>query len=96
MKDPCELVAKKLKSIRNKKGLSQIQVAKIVGLSRVSIANIEIGNQKPNLQLVYKFAIAFRCSLNDILPKPEEVLDLESIKGKDKDFIINLLCRNEI
>lgn len=91
MKDPCDLIAARARAIRIEFGLTQEEVAKKTGLSRVSIANIETGNQKPNLLFVYKFAIALKLDLHDILPSKSAVLELDNLSGKDRDFIINLL-----
>lgn len=91
MKDPCDLIAQKVRAIRMEKGLTQEDIASKTGLSRVSIANIETGNQKPNMIFVYKFAIALRLELTDILPSKAMVLELDNLTGKDRDFIIGLL-----
>lgn len=91
MKDPCELAAQKMREIRKEMDLTQAEVAEKVGISRVSIANIEIGAQKPTLETIYKFAIAFKKEVPEILPSKEDVLELEGISGKDKEFILNLI-----
>lgn len=49
-------------------GLTQANVASLVGLSRVSIANIEAGRQSVSLDRVPAYAKALRCRIADLLP----------------------------
>lgn len=49
----------KVESLRNTLGWNQMDLAKKVGLSRGSIANIETGRQRILLSDVEKFATAF-------------------------------------
>jgi transcriptional regulator with XRE-family HTH domain len=44
---------------RGQRGLTQCELARIVGLTRASIANIEAGRQRILLHDVYKFCGAF-------------------------------------
>lgn len=91
MKDPSEVAALNMRRIRNEKGLTQEELSKILGISRVSLANMEVGNQRPTLETIYKFCIALRKDLYEVLPTKEDVLEIEGISGKDKEFILNLL-----
>lgn len=47
-----------LKEARNEKGLSQIQLAEIVGVSRNTISSIETGQYNPNAKLALIICIA--------------------------------------
>ncbi len=48
-------------------GMTQDEVAKLVGLSRTSIVNIENGNQRVLLQDVQRFAEALGCNPKRLL-----------------------------
>jgi transcriptional regulator with XRE-family HTH domain len=54
---------------RKGQGMSQDDLAKAVGLSRASIANIETGRQKVLLHHVYMIAAALNCkSILELIP----------------------------
>ena len=50
-------------------GLTQEEVARAVGISRPSLANIEKGNQEIRLHLAVLLAEVFQCQLADLLSK---------------------------
>lgn len=91
MVDPIEIVGKKMKLLRKNRGLTQSALAKLIGLSRVSIANIETGNQKPTLKAAYTMAIVLNEDINELLPSKKDVLSTIDIDGADKDFLISAL-----
>jgi len=47
-----------LKQVRNKKGLSQANLAELVGVSRNTISSIETGQYNPNAKLALILCIA--------------------------------------
>lgn len=54
---------------RSDKGLTQAEVAKQIGLTRASLANIETGRQKVLLHHLYRLATALDCeSILDLVP----------------------------
>lgn len=57
----------KLKELRKAKGFSQERLAKITGISRVSIARYETGVAVPNMKNARKLAEALECSIDDIV-----------------------------
>lgn len=54
---------------RRKRGLSQVQVSKLVGTSQPRIAAIECGSARPGRSLALRLAKLFS------LEKPEDVID---------------------
>lgn len=50
----------RIKHLREKKGMTQTDVADLVGLTRVSVTNIELGRQRMVLHDVCAFADALR------------------------------------
>ena len=58
----------KLAHHRKKIRMTQMDLAKRVGLSRTTIANIERGRQTVSLPLFFRFAIALNVAVEDLLP----------------------------
>ena len=56
-----------LKKIRTKKGISQGDIAKELGVSRGFISTIENGKTNPTLATIAKLAKAVEVSVNDLL-----------------------------
>jgi transcriptional regulator with XRE-family HTH domain len=52
---------------------SQSQLARMVGLTRGSVANIELGTQRPPLHIVWAIAQALDADPTTLLPRPEEL-----------------------
>lgn len=53
--------------------LTQAELAEMVGLERTSITNIERGNQKVPLHVLYRICEALRVSVSDVIPRITEV-----------------------
>ncbi len=60
------MVNKKMKQARADKGLSQAELAKIIGVSRQTINMIENGDYNPTIALCIKLCRALDKTLNDI------------------------------
>ncbi len=78
------MLPKILKTERNKKGLSQMAFAKILGISQQTVGSWEIGRTSPDLDMLVKIAGFFNISTdyllgndtlnNKIDTQPEQVL----------------------
>lgn len=53
--------------------LTQAELAQMVGLERTSITNIERGNQKVSLHVLYRICEALRTPISDIVPSVADV-----------------------
>lgn len=62
----------RLRALRNDRKLTQEQLSQRVGVSRQSIVAIETGKYDPSLQLAFKLAKEFNCSIEDIFIFEEE------------------------
>ena len=60
------ILKNRLKEIRNKEGLSQSQLAEIVGVSRNTISSIETGQFNPTAKLALILCIALDKKFEDI------------------------------
>jgi transcriptional regulator with XRE-family HTH domain len=57
----------RLKRLREKREWTQQELAEKVGVSRVTVARIEIGNRKPSLELLERLAKALKVKVGDLL-----------------------------
>lgn len=56
-----------LRAIRKQKGLSQVQLAELSHVHRVSISMYETGRKKPNIDSLKRLAKALEVSTDDLL-----------------------------
>lgn len=54
--------------------VSQEELARVLGLKRTSVTNIEKGKQKLTLEAVYRICERFNLELSDILPEIGDVV----------------------
>jgi len=55
-------VAKIIRELRNQNGMTQQEVADLIGISRPALANIEMGRQRVLLEDLFDYARALRVS----------------------------------
>jgi len=67
-------VAKQVKSLRSLLGMTQLQLAKRVGVDSRIIRRIENEEMEPNLGLLRKFAKAMNCEIRALFIPREDVL----------------------
>lgn len=53
---------------RNELGLTQLELAQQIGVSRAQVANIESGRHDPPVSRLRMFATALRCNVQDLIP----------------------------
>jgi DNA-binding XRE family transcriptional regulator len=53
--------------IRKRKGLTQMELAELVGVNRFHISKIERGKRTPSVKLLIKIADVLNVSLDDLL-----------------------------
>jgi transcriptional regulator with XRE-family HTH domain len=63
-----------LRELRNKRDLSQDDVASMAGLSQAFIAGIELGHREPTLVTLFRIATALDVPPSDLLARMERVL----------------------
>lgn len=67
------------KQLRKEKGLSQVELAKALGISKACISMIEIGKNEPTANTVTRYADFFGCSTDYLLGRSDD-LGVISIK----------------
>ena len=63
----------KVRARRIALGLSQTQLAALMGIGACTICKIEAGGKKLSLELAERVALALRCKVNDLLYGIREV-----------------------
>ncbi|GAP73080.1 hypothetical protein SAMD00024442_6_41 [Candidatus Symbiothrix dinenymphae] len=61
-----ERIGKRIRELRMQKGLSQLQLAELVGLRQPHIARIELGTYATGIDILSKVANALDCDLEVI------------------------------
>ena len=64
---------------RRAMGLTQQQLAKQLGISRASLANIETGRQRILVHQLYDLAMQLNANVSGLLPEPSEVDALQAL-----------------
>lgn len=62
-------IGKRIQRKRASLGLTQLELAKDVGLSRTSVANIEAGNQNAPVHVLYEICVVLQLRPADIFPE---------------------------
>jgi transcriptional regulator with XRE-family HTH domain len=71
MTDPsASNLAENVRSLREQRGLTQQQMAKIAGIPRATWGNLESGEANPTLQVLTKVAAALQVRLEELLSAP--------------------------
>lgn len=93
-------IATRLRAAREQAGLSQGQVAKLIGLQRPSISELEAGRRKVSAEEVARFAEIYHVSVSWLMKEESEVPDpavelaareLAKLKKEDLDSVLNML-----
>lgn len=62
----------RLKTLRKKRGLTQEQLAYMLGLKRSLIGAYEEGRAEPSIERLHEFAHFFRCTLSELLGNKDQ------------------------
>jgi transcriptional regulator with XRE-family HTH domain len=63
-------LAANIKHLRNLRGMTQQQIAKLSGLPRATWANMETGAANPTLAVMHRVAMALQVSLEELISAP--------------------------
>jgi transcriptional regulator with XRE-family HTH domain len=84
------IFGEKLSTARRSRSLTQRELAGLVGVSRVTVANIEGAKQNVQLAQVYSMARALNISPNDLLPSAPELSQMADGSQTPEDIFKNL------
>lgn len=97
-------VAARIREARQMAGLSQAQVAKLLGLHRPSVSEIEAGNRRVSAEELTRLAELFEVSVSWLLGENAETIEasdpkvqlaareLRKLKPEDLDRLLRLLA----
>lgn len=74
------VIAKNLKNLRETRKLSLDNVAKLTGVSKSMIGQIERGEANPTISTLWKIANGFKISFTELMHRPETDIEIVSIK----------------
>lgn len=95
-----ENIAERLRAAREQAGLTQGQVAKLLGINRPAISEIEAGRRKVSAEEVTEFARIYDVSVSWLANAAPEIAnpavelaarELAKLKREDLDTVLNLL-----
>lgn len=75
----------KIRERRNLSGLSQEALAKLVGLNRTSLTNIEKGRQHPPVHILCDIAEQLKANISELLPSSapiNETVDVRTLASR--------------
>jgi transcriptional regulator with XRE-family HTH domain len=78
----------RLKEFRQKAGISQQELAYIVGLKASAVSNYEQGTREPNIETLAKIAIALDCSVDDLI-------DFKKIHDEISEEILEMIQKTK-
>ncbi len=93
-------IATRLRAAREQAGLSQGQVARLLGLQRPTVSEIEAGRRRVSAEELSRFTKAYGVSVSWLVNDRPEVPDprvelaareLSKLKEEDLDRVMNLL-----
>ena len=61
-------IGKRIRCVRDLRKLTQEELAKRLGLSRVSVVNIEAGRQQTPVHRLYEIALLLDCDVDALMP----------------------------
>ncbi|HUQ07950.1 MAG TPA: XRE family transcriptional regulator [Kofleriaceae bacterium] len=70
--DPSDHLAANVRAIREARGLSQQQIAKMAGIPRATWSHLESGAANPTLQVLTRVADALQIRLDELLASPKQ------------------------
>lgn len=67
-------VGPRIRKLRQARGQSQLDVARLVGVTQASVSNYEAGKRQVTVSLAQRFASALEVPLGELLPLPNVVV----------------------
>lgn len=87
-------VGKRIRTVREEKGMSQEELAKLLSLGRTSITNIERGKQRILLHSLYEIAAVLGTEVKELIPAGSDlksdsiaVAGMDPLTNKEKSWL---------
>ncbi len=86
------MIADKIKTLRQKRGITQAELAKKLGVTRAGVNAWEMGISVPSTQYIIKLADYFTVSTDYLLEMPHtSVISVEGLSEKEIAVIIDFI-----
>lgn len=86
------MIGDRIKELRTRNGLTQVDLARRLQLSRSAINAWEMGISIPSTQYIIELAILFKTSADYILEiASEETVDISNLREEEKNLIYELM-----
>jgi XRE family transcriptional regulator, regulator of sulfur utilization len=77
-----DVVAQNLRALRKERHLSLTQLAKLTGVSKSMLRQIEIGQSNPTVTTVWKIANGLRVPFTALMTRPEPEVSVQAFTGR--------------
>jgi transcriptional regulator with XRE-family HTH domain len=64
---PGELLGERVRELRQKRGLTQVDLGERLGLPQSRVSEIEKGSRVPNLETILRLALALDCKVSKLM-----------------------------
>lgn len=86
-----DLLGDKLKKLRKQKGLTQLQVANIVGVSKSIISCYEMSERNPSYEILIKLAKPYNVSTDYLLGLDKMTIDVTGLTEKQINTLMTII-----
>ena len=76
------LIGTRIAALRKKRGLTQDQLADLIGINQILVSKYEVGRVKLSAEMLYRFAKVLKTSADYILGLDEENQEVETLSLK--------------
>lgn len=81
----------KLKELRNKTGITQKEMAKVLNVAHTTYNGYELGKISPDVKMLIKLADYFNVSIDELVGRETENLNLKFVDETKKEIIKEIL-----
>ena len=86
------MVADRIKGLREQRGLTQTELAKLLGITRSSVNAWEMGISIPSTQYIVELSLIFKVSTDYLLGVDKSAsIDVSGLDEKDIEVVHNLV-----
>lgn len=86
------MIAERIKNLREKKGITQSELAKLLGITRSSVNAWEMGISVPSTQYLVELANTFHISTDYILGLEDtSTIDVSGLSNEDIELLYSII-----
>ena len=86
----------KLKDLRKKRGVSQIEISKAIEIPQTSYSRYEQGVCDPNISTLIKLADFYNISIDELVERPTDMINLNLLDNTRKTLIKEIINSSDI